>query len=41
MRKLETNDWIVLNNIIYKIHFPGGGGEIRAWNTDFISIYAA
>ena len=20
MRKMETNDWIILNNIIYKIH---------------------
>lgn len=29
MRKLETNDWIVLNNIIYKIHTTDNFDEMR------------
>ena len=29
MRKLETNDWIILNNIIYKIHTTENFDEMR------------
>lgn len=30
MRKLETNDWIILNNIIYKIHTTDNLDEMRS-----------
>lgn len=30
MRKLETNDWIILNNIIYKIYTTENFDEMRA-----------
>ena len=30
MRRLETNDWIVLNNIIYKIHTTDSFDEMRS-----------